>query len=258
MILRGRGGVWILVGVFALVVLIAPFVTLIAVTPWRHFAFSPGDWAAVRVSVFYTLGALLIIVAFGTPLAWWLARARFRGQLAVEALVLLPLITPPLAMGILLASLFGPAGPAGALAGRLGWWLTNTPSAFILAQVYAAAPYYIVTARAAFEGVPREYEEIAWTLGDSLTRSFLRITLPSALLGLVAAVALAWVRALGEFGIVLIIAYFPQGIPVKLWVNLQNLGLAGVYPLLWIFFIVALPLPLVLGLLSRRGTRVPR
>ena len=65
------------------------------------------------------------------------------------------------------------------------------------------------------------------------------------------AVALAWVRALGEFGAVLIVAYYPQGIPVKLWVNLQNIGLSAVYPLLWIFFLVAMPLPLILGLAAR-------
>jgi len=64
-------------------------------------------------------------------------------------------------------------------------------------------------------------------------------------------VALAWVRALGEFGAVLIVAYYPQGIPVKLWVNLQNIGLSAVYPLLWIFFLVAMPLPLILGLAAR-------
>jgi hypothetical protein len=62
----------------------------------------------------------------------------------------------------------------------------------------------------------------------------------------------AWVRALGEFGIVLILAYYPQGIPVKLWVNLQDIGLTAVYPLLWVFFLGAMPLPLILGLASRR------
>ena len=76
--------------------------------------------------------------------------------------------------------------------------------------------------------------------------------MPLARLGLAAGIALAWVRALGEFGIVLILAYYPQGIPVKLWVNLQDIGLAAVDPLLWVFFVVAMPLPLLLGLASRR------
>ena len=66
-------------------------------------------------------------------------------------------------------------------------------------------------------------------------------------------VAIAWVRALGEFGIVLITAYFPQGIPVKLWVNLQDIGLDAIYALLWLFFLVAIPLPLIFGVISRRA-----
>jgi molybdate/tungstate transport system permease protein len=79
------------------------------------------------------------------------------------------------------------------------------------------------------------------------------VTVPLARLGIAVGLAIAWVRALGEFGIVLIVAYFPQGIPVKLWVNLQDIGLDAVYPLLWLFFLVALPLPLILGIVSRRA-----
>jgi molybdate/tungstate transport system permease protein len=64
--------------------------------------------------------------------------------------------------------------------------------------------------------------------------------------------SLAWVRAMGEFGIVLIIAYYPQGLPVRLWVDVQDEGIAAVFPLLAVFLLVALPLPLWLGLRARR------
>ena len=113
-------------------------------------------------------------------------------------------------------------------------------------------PYYVVTARAAFENVPRELEEIALTLGKERWQVFLEVSVKLARLGLAAGLALAWVRALGEFGIVLIIAYFPHGIPVQLFVNLQDSGLDAVYPLLWLFLLVAMPLPLWLGMVSRR------
>jgi molybdate/tungstate transport system permease protein len=188
----------------------------------------------------------------GTPLAWWLARSRFRGKVIVDALTLLPLLAPPLVMGLMLVLLFGPYGWAGQPLRQLGLELTNSPQAFVLAQVYAAAPYYVVTARAAFEGVPRELEQIAATLGRGPWQVFWRVSAPLSALGIASGLALAWVRAMGEFGIVLIIAYFPQGIPVKLWVNLQDSGLTSVYPLVWLFFVVALPLPLALGLASRR------
>ncbi|HWA80556.1 MAG TPA: ABC transporter permease subunit [Acetobacteraceae bacterium] len=221
-------------------------------TDWRGLTFAPGDLDSAFVSVVYSLIALPIIAVLGTPLAWWLARRDFRGKPVLDALLLLPLLTPPLAFGILLASLYGPYGGAGLLLGRLGLVLTNTAPAFVLAQVYGAMPYYVVTARAAFEGVPRELEEIALTLGKERWQVFLEVSLKLARLGLAAGLALAWVRALGEFGIVLIIAYFPHGIPVQLWVNLQDNGLDSVYPLLWLFFLLAMPLPLWLGMVSRR------
>lgn len=236
----------------ALLLLVTPFVGLLLATDWRHFGFAPGDGHAVAVSLGYSLIALLLIAALGTPLAWWLARHRVRGQWLVDALLLLALLTPPLAMGLLLSTMYGPYGPAGQMLEHAGLLLTNSPPAFVMAQFYAALPYYVIAARAAFEGVPRELEQIALTLGHSPTRCFLHVSLPLARLGLAAAVALAWVRALGEFGVVLIVAYYPQGMPVKLWVNLQDFGLQAVYPLLWVFFLMALPLPLVLGLAVRR------
>lgn len=239
-------------GLAGLAFLSLPFIGLFISTPWGALHLQQGDLGALWVSVFYTLAAVSLVVLFGTPVAWWLARHAFRGKWIIELLVLLPLLTPPLAMGLLLSMSYGPYSWIGQPLGQLGLNLTNTPAAFLLAQVYGSAPYFIVAARSAFEGVPRELEQISLTLGQSPWRTFWRISVPLAGLGLAAGVALAWVRALGEFGIVLIVAYYPQGIPVKLWVNLQDTGLSAVYPLLWLFFLIGLPLPLVLGALSRR------
>jgi molybdate/tungstate transport system permease protein len=242
----------ITLGLLALALLILPFAGLLWSTPWQALHFVHGDAGALRVSIVYTLLALGIVIALGTPLAWWLARYRFRGKWIADALVLLPLLSPPLAMGLMLAISYGPYGWAGQPLHRVGLILTNSPAAFVMAQVYAAAPYYVVSARAAFENVPRGLEQMGLTLGRSPWQVFWRVTVPLSTLGLAAGIALAWVRALGEFGIVLIVAYFPHGIPVKLWVNLQDVGLEAVYPLLWTFFAIALPLPLVLGMAARR------
>lgn len=241
-------------GVLGLAFLALPFAALIHSTHWIGISLLPGDVDALKVSLLYTAIALFIILVFGTPLAYWLARRTFPGKWITELLVLLPLLTPPLAMGILLSALYGPYGWAGKPLAHLGLDLTNSKYAFVLAQIYSAAPYFIVTARAAFEAVPQELEQVALTLGKSPWQCFFAVTLPLARLGLAAGVALAWVRALGEFGVVLIMAYFPQGIPVKLWVNLQDYGLSAVYPLLWFFFLIAMPVPLIFGLLSRRQT----
>ncbi len=230
-----------LIGAFTLLLIAGPFIAMAFATHWSDFHFAPGDTGSIGVSLGYSLIALVLIVAFGTPLAWWLARHSFHGKRVLEAIILLALLTPPLAMGILLTTLFGPYGPVGSVVAYTGVELTNSPPAFVLAQFYGALPYYVVAARVAFEGVPRELEHIALTLGKSPWETFWQVSIPLARLGLAAGIALAWVRALGEFGIVLIVAYYPQGIPVKLWVNLQDIGLHAVYPL-----------PLILGLVSRR------
>ncbi len=248
----GRGTVVASLGLLALLLLCAPFAGLLRSTPWHALQLQPGDLGAVRVSLVYTAWAMAIVALLGTPAAWWLARREFRGKWLCEILLLLPLLTPPLAMGLLLSMSYGPYGWLGQPLAHAGLMLTNTPAAFVLAQVYASAPYFIVAARAAFEGVPRELEQMSLSLGQSRARTFRRITLPLAGLGLAAALALAWVRALGEFGVVLIVAYYPQGIPVRMWVDLQDTGLHAVYPLLWLFFAVGLPLPLLGGLWARR------
>ena len=247
-----------------LAILLLPYLGLVLATPWGRMAPADGDWAAVRVSVTYTLLALAIDALLGTPLAWWMARRGGQGQGGhgrggldrpigglLDLAVLVPLLTPPLAMGLLLATAFGPYSVIGEGARRIGVELSNTPAAFLLAQVYASAPYYIFAARAAFAGVPREYEELSLTLGRGRWHTFWHVSLPLARLGIATGLALAWVRALGEFGIALIIAYYPQGIPVRLWVDLQDAGLNSVYPLLWVFFVIGLPVPLLLGLVSR-------
>jgi molybdate/tungstate transport system permease protein len=169
-----------------------------------------------------------------------------------EAFVLIPMLMPTLALGILLVSFYGPAAPAGATFARFGLLLTNSPAAFILAGIYAAMPTYIIAAKSALADVPAELEQIGRSLGDTPTRGFFRITLPLAQRGLASALALCWVRALGEFGIVLILAYFPAGMPVRLWVDVQDLGIQAVFPLVAVFITATLPLPLWLGLRARR------
>jgi len=240
------------VSLLVLAGLLAPFSAMLLATHWQHLQFAPNDIRAIKTSLGYSGLALMLCVLLGTPLAWWLARYRHRFTPVLDALLLLPLLTPPLALGILLASFYGPYGSVGSALSRLGLVLVNTAPAFVMAQVYAALPFYVLSARAAFEAVPRELEEISQTLGRNPWQTFWRVTLPMAIMGLASAAALAWVRAMGEFGVVLIVAYYPMGIPVKLYQNLEDIGLDAVYPLLWVFFLVAIPLPLWMGLRSRR------
>jgi molybdate/tungstate transport system permease protein len=233
--------------------LTVPLFGLLTGGDWLQATISGDDLRAIFTSLAGGAIALPLIFCTGTPLALYLARSKNRRSALAEALVLIPMLMPTLALGILLVAFYGPAAPVGAAFARIGLVLINTPAAFVMAAVYAALPTYVIAARAALSEVAPELEDVARTLGQSGPRLFFRVSLPLAQRGLAAALALAWVRAMGEFGIVLMIAYFPQGMPVRLWVDVQELGVPAVFPLLAVFLAAALPLPLWLGLRSRRA-----
>lgn len=208
--------------------------------------------ASVRVSLVLTAIAMLIVVALGTPMAAYIAHCRPKERLLWQALLLIPILLPPLALGILFTLAFGPFGSVGRLLQHYGVAMTNSAPAFVATQVYVAMGYYVLGAVAALDAVPSMLQKQAALLGLTPTKVFFRITLPLARLGLAVALSIAWVRAVGEFGAVVVTAYYPSGMPVQLWVNLQSFGLPAVMPLLVIFLAVALPLPWLAHVLAQR------
>lgn len=222
------------------------------VGPWQWNGDLPGSSsAAVRVSMLLTSAALLLVVLAGTPMAWFLARGRGAGRVLLEAVLLVSVLMPPLALGILLSLALSPQTAVGRALLALGLATANSRFAFVITQIYVSLGYYVLAARAALEQVPRELEQAASLLGVHPWQSFWRVTFPLARLGLAAALSLAWVRAIGEFGAVMVTAYYPAGIPVQLWVNLQDAGLPAVMPLLLVFLLTALPLPWLVNLWAR-------
>jgi molybdate/tungstate transport system permease protein len=234
--------------------LLYPFTALLAhIGPWQWGDNVRGPaLASVRVSLLLTGIAMLIIVAFGTPVAAYIARCSTRERLVWQAILLVPILLPPLALGILLTLAFGPYGSLGAMLEHLDLRLTNSAAAFILTQVYVGMGYYVLGAVAAFDAVPAILQKQAALLGLPPMKVFLRVTLPLSRLGLAVALSIAWVRAIGEFGAVVVTAYYPSGMPVQLWVNLQSFGLPAVMPLLVVFLAVALPLPWLVHVLAQR------
>jgi molybdate transport system permease protein len=158
-----------------------------------------------------TLLCAAAAIALAAPpalaLAWLLARYRFPGKSLVETLVVLPLVAPPVATGLLLLRLFGRRGPLGApLHERLGVDVVFTPLGVLVAMAVMALPLFVRTARVAFEGVEPRLERVARTLGASRRRVLATVTLPLAARGLTAAALLAGARALGEFGATIVVA----------------------------------------------------
>ena len=234
--------------------LLYPFTALLArIGSWQWGADVRGPaLASVRISLLLTAVAMLIIVAVGTPVAAYIARCSTRERLWWQAILLVPILLPPLALGILLTLAFGPYGSLGAMLEQLGLHMTNSPAAFVLTQVYVGMGYYVLGAVAAFDSVPAILQKQAALLGLPPAKVFLRVTLPLSRLGLAVALSIAWVRAIGEFGAVVVTAYYPSGMPVQLWVNLQSFGLPAVMPLLVVFLAVALPLPWLVHVLAQR------
>jgi molybdate/tungstate transport system permease protein len=223
---------------------------LVPVGPWRW-----GDGStivdAIRVSLGLTAVAMAIVVILGTPMAMYIARAAARERLWWQAILLVSVLLPPLALGILLSLAFGPHA-LGPFLERFGLKMTNTPLAFVVTQVYVSIGYYVLGAVAALDGVPASLEVQGGLLGHDRWSVFWRITFPIARLGLAVALSFAWVRALTEFGAVVITAYYPAGMPVALWTSLEDFGLPAVMPLLVVFLITALPLPWCAHILAQR------
>lgn len=236
------------------VALLYPFSALLApVGPWQWSADVRDTAAAsVRTSLLLTGLAMLIIVAMGTPVAAYIAHCRTRERLLWQALLLMPILLPPLALGILLTLAFGVFTSFGAALQRAGVVMTNSATAFVVTQVYVGMGYYVLGSVAAFDAVPPMLQKHAALLGLLPWRVFWRVTFPLSRLGLAVALSLAWVRAIGEFGAVVVTAYHPSGMPVQLWVNLQSFGLPAVMPLLVIFLAAALPLPWLTHVLAQR------
>jgi molybdate/tungstate transport system permease protein len=244
-------------GVFALA-LLYPLTGLWSwVGPWRWEPEIAGpSLASVRVSLALTTLAMAIVLLAGTPMALYIARRRTRERLWWQAILLISILLPPLAIGILLSLTFGPATWAGRWLEQIGMQTSNSRFAFVLTQVYVSIGYYVLGAVAAFDSVPDMLEKHAALLGQVGWKVFWRVTFPLARLGLAVALSVAWVRALGEFGAVVVTAYHPSGMPVQLWVNLQSFGLPAVMPLLIIFLAAALPLPWLVHLLAQRRRHV--
>jgi len=151
--------------------------------------------------------ALLLVGPVAILLAWLQARRRYRGHGIVEALVLLPLVLPPSVVGYLLIVVWGRHGLLGGwLEETLGLRLVFTESAAVIAAAVAALPLIVKTVQPAIALVPRELEQVAWTLGLGRWRTFARVTLPCAGPAVLAGLVLGFARALGEFGATLMFA----------------------------------------------------
>ncbi len=234
--------------------LVLPIVNLFVQADWAGWMTSlreQGSDSALGVSALSSAIAVTIMTLLGVPLGYLLARGRLPFTQLWIGLVFLPMVVPDLAGGILLLQTFGPHGTIGHLVGAWDLELTNNLAGIVLAQLFVSAPFVVVSALAAFAGVDPKLEMAAATLGDSPWHIFWRISLPLAWPGIAAGITLAWIRALGEFGATLIVAYNPHTLPVYMWVQFESNGLIGALPVAFLLVLLAGAAVVISALLSR-------
>jgi len=204
-----------------LVVPVAAFAVHFATSHDRGFG-TPGLWGALYVSVATATVSAALIALFGIPLGYVLARSRGRLASVIGVLVQLPLALPPLMGGILLVEFLGPYTTLGEAFGR---HLTDTMVGVVLAQSFVAAPFLIISARSAFASVDQTLSEHASSLGHRELARFWRVNLPLAGPGIRAGLLLSWLRAFGEYGATVVLAYHPYTLPVYTYVQFSSSGI---------------------------------
>ncbi len=203
---------------------------LVVRTPWSRLPealAAPGVLTALRLSLVCSVGAVVLSALLGTPLAWLLARVSFPGRNVVRALTVMPMVLPPVVGGVALLLAFGRQGMVGQwLQQGLGVSLPFTTLGAIVAEAFVAMPFFVITVEAGLRSMGRRYEDAAATLGAGRWTTFRRVTLPLMMPSLGAGAALAWARALGEFGATITFAgNLPgatQTMPLAVYLALQT------------------------------------
>lgn len=188
----------------AIAFLVVPLAALLVKVDWARIPAhlgSPIVIPALRLSLLTTTSTLFICMLVGTPLAWMLARSTHRATPWLRALVTVPLVLPPVVGGVALLMAYGREGVVGALVFHVwGWSIPFTTVAVVFAEVFVALPFYVLAVEGSMRGLDPRFDGLAATLGASPWRTFRTVVVPMVAPGIASGAALAWARALGEFG----------------------------------------------------------
>ena len=210
--------------------LLLPLAGLLVRAPWSTLPArlaEPQVLEALRLSLVTATAATAVCLFLGVPLAWVLARVQFRGRRVLRALITVPLVLPPVVGGVALLLALGRNGLIGRhLDAWFGLTFPFTTAGVVLAQIFVALPFLVISVEGALRATDPRYEEAASTLGASRWTVFRRVTLPLIAPGVLAGGVLCWARALGEFGATITFAgNFPgrtQTMPLAVYLALET------------------------------------
>jgi len=191
----------------------------------------PSALSALRLSLQTSMLSMLIVIVTGTPLAFVLARRKFRGKTFLELVIDLPVVLPPSVAGIALLIAFGRQGVFGAWLNAIGLTLPFTTMAVVLAQIFVSAPLFVRAARIGFAQIEHQIVEAAYVEGSNEWQLFRFVMFPLAGRAVLSGAMLAWTRAIGEFGATILFAGNLEGVtqtmPLAIYLGLErSLGVA--------------------------------
>lgn len=222
---------------------------------------NPRVLAAYRLSFGAALAAAAIDAVFGLLLAWVLVRYSFPGKRLVDALIDLPFALPTAVAGIALTALYAPNGWLGGWLAALGLKVAFTPLGILVALVFIGIPFVVRTVQPVLEELEPEFEEAAASLGASRWQVFRHVILPHVLPAVVTGFALAFARAVGEYGSVIFIAgnlpFVSEIVPLLIIGQLEQYDEAGATAIATVMLVASFALLLVINALqawaARRG-----
>lgn len=225
---------------------------------WQAIS-APRVVAAFKLSFGAALLAAGINAVFGLLLAWVLVRYRFPGRRLIDALVDLPIALPTAVAGIALTALYAPNGWVGQQLAAIGIKAAFTPFGIVIALIFVGLPFVVRTVQPVLEELSHEQEEAAATLGARPSQIFLRVTLPAIAPALLTGFALAFARAVGEYGSVIFIAgnmpMVSEIVPLLIVTKLEQYDYAGATAIAATMLVVSFALLLLINQLQARITR---
>ena len=240
-------------GIVIMAFIILPLIQLLTSPSVGMLRESIGDRDVVRsiwLSI-YTAGlAALISFVLGTPLAYLLARSKFRGKRLVEGIIDLPIAIPHPVVGIAILSLAGRNHWFGQMLGELGIRIMGSVTGIVTVLTFVGIPFYLNATKAGFEAISPRLEKVSRSLGASMFTTFIRITFPLAWRSMLIGIIMCSARAISEFGAVVIVAYHPMIAPVLIYERFEAYGLRYSQPVAVWLVSISLILFLLLRILT--------
>lgn len=244
-------------GIVILAFILLPLIEMLTAPSASMLKQSLGDTTVLRsiwLSIYTASAAAVISFVIGTPLAYVLARTHFRGKRLIESIIDLPIVIPHPVVGIAILSVAGKNHWLGQIMSELGVRIMGSVTGIITVLTFVGMPFYINSVKDGFESISPRLENVARSLGASMTSAFFRITFPLGWRSMLVGMIMCCARAISEFGAVVVVAYHPMIAPVLIYERFEGYGLAYSQPVAVWLVVVCLALFLVLRILALSTT----